>query len=733
MAQKPNWILICAASVIFLIIGILIGRYGINNNKDAESPEKAKMSAVVMEEISASNIGEYLKYLSSVPNLAGTPQDLEVARWVHDRFIKGGLDEAHLVPYKVLLSYPDKNNPNQVSLLDSDGKVNFTTSGRQTPLFSSEEFSPLVQPNFNAYSANGTVEGDLVYANYGRKQDFEYLKSIGIDIRGRIVIARYGAIFRGNIVKSAEDGGALGVILFSDPKDFAPEGRSSVYPNTTRLPGMAVQSGSVLLGYGDPLTPLYPALEGAYRLPETEAPLPKIPVQPIGYDEAEILLRSMSIDNPAPEDWQGGLNTTYFLGSKSTQRKWTVRLQVRMTQKLATAYNTIGILYGREEPDRYVLIGNHMDAWTLGGIDPASGTSVLVEMARTFGYIKEESNWRPRRTLMFCGWGAEEYGMIGSYEWAEEHAKVLIQRAVAYINVDSAMEGNYTLKSQTVPSLYSVIREAAKMVPNPNPVEVEAGRKTVFDTWLAANPDPRNPTQPRIGNLGSGSDYTVFSHVLGVPSIDVYYDYQEKAGSYPLYHTLYETYHTVANLMDPGFKYHLAVARLMAELTLSLSESVILPFDVPSYASFLEQDIAKIESRYKDVAVTNGATFEHFRKAVAHFRNATEYFTDNIIPRLDITNPLAVRKINDQLMQLERGFVDPHGLPGRPEFNHIVFAPSSVDKYSSDTFAGLVDLFKTVGNQTEAEQPGTWRQIKQHLSAISFLIGAAADSLREGF
>ncbi|KAK4009040.1 hypothetical protein OUZ56_014181 [Daphnia magna] len=168
------------------------------------------------------------------------------------------------------------------------------------------------------------------------------------------------------------------------------------------------------------------------------------------------------------------------------------------------------------------------------------------------------------------------------------------------------------------------------------------------------------------------------------------------------------TYHTVANLMDPGFKYHLAVARLMAELTLSLSESVILPFDVPSYASFLEQDIAKIESRYKDVAVTNGATFEHFRKAVAHFRNATEYFTDNIIPRLDITNPLAVRKINDQLMQLERGFVDPHGLPGRPEFNHIVFAPSSVDKYSSDTFAGLVDLFKTVGNQTEAEQPGTW-------------------------
>ncbi|XP_045032147.1 glutamate carboxypeptidase 2 [Daphnia magna] len=182
-----------------------------------------------------------------------------------------------------------------------------------------------------------------------------------------------------------------------------------------------------------------------------------------------------------------------------------------------------------------------------------------------------------------------------------------------------------------------------------------------------------------------------------------------------------------------GFKYHLAVARLMAELTLSLSESVILPFDVPSYASFLEQDIAKIESRYKDVAVTNGATFEHFRKAVAHFRNATEYFTDNIIPRLDIINPLAVRKINDQLMQLERGFVDPHGLPGRPEFNHIVFAPSSVDKYSSDTFAGLVDLFKTVGNQTEAEQPGTWRQIKQHLSAISFLIGTAADSLREGF
>ncbi|XP_046440416.1 glutamate carboxypeptidase 2-like [Daphnia pulex] len=731
MAQKPNWILICTASVICLIIGILIGRYAIGNDRDDVSPQKAKMSATLMEELSASNIGEYLKYLSSIPNLAGTPQDLEVASWVRDRFVEGGLDEVQLVPYKVLLSYPDMSNPNQVSLLDSNGKVNFTTSGRQTPLFSSEEFSPLVQPNFNAYSANGTVEGELIYANYGRKQDFEYLKSLGIDIRGRIVIARYGAIFRGNIVKSAEDGGALGVILFSDPKDFAPEGRTSVYPNTTRLPGMAVQSGSVLLGYGDPLTPLYPALEGAYRLPEAEAPLPKIPVQPIGYDEAEVLLRSMSTENPAPEDWQGGLNATYFLGSKFTQRKWSVRLQVRMTHKLATAYNTIGILYGREEPDRYVLVGNHMDSWTLGGIDPASGTSVLIEMARTFGNIKMQSGWRPRRTLMFCGWGAEEYGMIGSYEWAEEHAKVLIQRAVAYINVDSAMEGNYTLKSQTVPSLYSAIREAAKVVPNPNPAEVEAGRKTVFDTWLWANPDLNNPTQPRIGNLGSGSDYTVFSHVLGVPCVDLYYDYQEKAGSYPLYHTLYETYHAVANLMDPGFHFHLAVARLMTELTLNLSESVVLPFDVVSYASFLEKDLDKIESRYKSLAAANGATFEYFRKAVAHFRNSTEYFTDTILPRLDRSNPLAIRKINDQLIQLERGFVDPHGLPGRPEFNHIVFAPSSVDKYSSDTFAGLVDLFKTVGNRTE--QPNTWRQIKQHLSAISFLIGAAADSLREGF
>jgi hypothetical protein len=332
--------------------------------------------------------------LSSVPHLAGTAQDYEQAVWLHDNFVQSGLDRVVIVPYQVLLSYPNMTQPNIVRLLDDKGLANITTSGKQTPISQPEEFSELAAPNFNAYSGKtGLIESDgLVYAHYGQMEDFEFLESQGIDVSGKIVLARYGASFRANIVDLAQRKGAVGVLLYSDPKDFAKKGRNDIYPDSWWMPGMAVQSGTVYLGNGDPLTPFYPAVESAYRIPESEAPLPSIAVQPIGYDEAELLLQAMG-GLPAPEQWQGDLEPVYSLGPGFKYGDgWKLEMNMQTANKLVTTYNTIGMLYGQEEPDRYVLVGNHRDAWTLGALDPSSGTACMLEMARTFGKVKQDNS-----------------------------------------------------------------------------------------------------------------------------------------------------------------------------------------------------------------------------------------------------------------------------------------------------------------------------------------------------
>lgn len=727
--------LLIGFAIVYVTTGIAIGvgLYYAGYNADHSPSPKRDMFQELQDEISASNIDQYLKHLSSVPHLAGTDQDLQQAEWLRDNFNKSGLDRVVVVPYHVLLSYPNMTQPNKVYLLDDKGIANFTTSGKQTPLSQPEESSPLAAPNFNAYSGQtGEIESDgLVYVYYGQQEDYDHLESVGIDVTGMIVLARYGASFRGNIVDLAQKKGAKGVLLYSDPKDFAQQGRNEVYPDSWWMPGMAVQSGTVYLGNGDPLTPFYPAIESAYRIKESDALLPSIPVQPIGYDEAEVLLRAMN--GPlAPEKWRGDLNTPYSLGPGFQYGSgWKIKMNMLTANKMVTTYNTIGMLYGEQEPDRYVLVGNHRDAWVLGALDPNSGTACMLEMARAFGKMKLDYGWRPRRSLVFCSWGAEEYGLIGSYEWVEQHAKVLSQRAVAYLNVDIAVEGNYSLWGSGAPLMNKVYLESSKKIANPNAAEVNDGRPTVFDTWVHRYPDANHPNKPRVGILGSGSDYTAFMHVLGVPSIDIRYTYQEEIGSYPLYHTLYETHHLLANIMDKGFVYHRAVTQLWTEVARNLLESVVLPMDLDWYATYLNESVAGIKNRYGAQLEANQATLTHFERAVGNFAVATRRFQDTALAQLDPNDLLAVRRINDQLMQLERHFVDPHGLPNRPEYNHIVFAPSSSDSYSSSSFSGLTDLLEAVGNETEAQRPKEWAQIKQHLSVIAFFVDAAGESLND--
>lgn len=727
MGNKSIALLLATTSAVFFVFGALIGVYVIEENKNGFVTLNIK--PLLIDEISAEKISANLKHLTSVPHVAGTEQDLLQAEWVRDRFLESGLDEAHTVPYDVLLSYPRHGVVNTVQLIDEKNQANFTTAGRQPPLGTPQDSYDKVLMNFNAYSGNGIVEGNIVYAYYGRDVDYEELQKRGVNVTGHVVLVRYGAIFRGSKVVIAAKWGAIGVILFTDPKDKAKEGRNFTFPDSWWLPGMGVESGSLYVVDGDPLTPAYPAIESAFRLKEEEqANLPRIPVQPIGYDEAEILLRSMSCENPAPPEWVGLLATNYCLGPKPLNPDWKVRINVSTTNEMRRTYNTIGILRGSVEEDRYVLLGNHRDAWTFGALDPSSGTASMIEVVRALGHIKKNNNWRPRRTMVFCSWGAEEFGLIGSYEWTQQFAKVLSQRAVAYLNVDVAVGGNQTLRGSAYPMLKKLLIESSKLVPNPNAAEIAAGRKTVFDTWAKNSPDANNPGQPAVGNMGGGSDFAPFAYVVGAPTTDFGYT---APSSYPTYHTLYDNYQLASEIVDRGFVHHQAVARMWAISAADLADATILPFDIKSYAAFLNDSLTALEDKYDEQLQQNNATFKYFRASVDSFSKATNDFSEKTLDTINVEDPLEVRRVNDRLVQLERFFIDPKGLPDRPETNHIVFSVSANNAYGSDTFAGLVDLLFEVGNKTEAQDSVTWNKIRQHLSVIAFLIGEAARSLSD--
>ncbi|XP_064116822.1 LOW QUALITY PROTEIN: N-acetylated-alpha-linked acidic dipeptidase 2-like [Macrobrachium nipponense] len=607
------------------------------------------------------------------PSLGGTEEEREMARWIEGHWKDQGLDEVHLVPYQVLLSYPSPDVPNLVRIIDSnDDKAIWVSAPKaEEPLYAEEDALPDLPFTFNGYAFPGNVTvkmSDVVYVNYGREQDFDFLESEGVDMTGKIIIARYGKIFRANIAEIAEARGAVGVVLFSDPIDYSPEGSSFVYPNSYFMPPSAAPFGTVKLVDGDPLTPFYPATESAFHIPEDEAQIPKVPVQPISPEDAwQILSRMGGEPAPAPSDWQGGLNFTRKADQGFQQKNLKLNLDVNNKNTPTTTYNVIGIIKGSVEPDRYVVLGNHYDAWIFGAVDPHSGTAAMLELSRLLMQLSKETGWRPRRSLVFCAWGAEEYGVVASLEWTEQFEKQLASRAVAYLNVDMAIEGNYTLRTKSAPMLYDIIFEGTKKIPNPNPEEVAGGRTTVYDTWAVRRPDTVQPGLPLMQFIGSGSDYKGFQHNIGIPSMDVRYTHDNVTLGEPMYHTLYETFALVDEIYDRGFLYHKAVTALWGDVAMVLSESKILPYSLEAYADFISRASEDIIKTYGDLIAQRNMTMEFFTEAVANFHKIVKDFTEEL-KQVDLENPLQVRKVNDQQMMVERAFIDPRGLPGRPEY-----------------------------------------------------------------
>ncbi|XP_071103216.1 N-acetylated-alpha-linked acidic dipeptidase 2-like [Haliotis cracherodii] len=720
-------------------VGIVIGMYVLCDDDGGNAsqppivqantdPFKDDILQNILSGVNKTKIEENLRWLSELPHIAGRDRNKMLGSRIHKYWRDIGLDEVQTREYDVLLSYPDTKNPNIVSLINKVGNTIYS-SPKTEKILTPEENKTGVVPPFLAFAKAGIAEGDLVYVNYGRVEDYVTLTNNSINVTNKVVLARYGRIFRGDIVSIATLHGASGVIIYSDPQDYAPDNTTLPYPNSWWLPPSGTQRGTIDVGDGDPLTPGYPATATAYRIQESSVvpPLPTIPAHAIDAEVAEKILSYLA-GPPAPPEWRGFLNVTYNLGP-SFRDGVHVRLNVSTRNKQSKISDVVGVIQGAVEPDRYVILGNHRDAWVFGAIDPSSGTAVMLEIARALKQAINTTSWRPSRSIILCSWDAEEYGLIGSTEFVEEYVKTLTTRAVAYLNVDIAVVGQYSVTIGGSPLLYRTALSATQKVKSPN-----SEFQTLYEEWVtreeAHDKAGRGLGRPIYGNLGSGSDFANMRGLAGVPILDMGYIYDVTKwdlGSYPLYHSEYETFYAVKNFVDGNFTYHRALGQLWVALALELTESVILPFNLSDYAETLTRLQAQLVADKGDILDRHLPGYEaNLTQVVDEFTETAASFMADVA-NTKTSNPLVVRKLNDQLLQLERAFLDPHGLPGRSNYRHILFAPSSKDSYSGASFPGLIDLLFDI-KDSDTNQ---WENVKQHFSVIFFTIQSATSTLRD--
>ncbi|MBA3269697.1 MAG: M28 family peptidase [Acidobacteria bacterium] len=640
----------------------------------------------------------WLQALTAEPHVAGTPAEKKVAEYVLARFKEFGLS-AEMVRYDVFLNHPKHvslklTSPVQEELkLREDEAIDDASRRAWPPGPSAAMF-----PAFHGYGASGAAEGEIVYVNYGSPADFARLEGMGISVAGKITIVRYGGAFRGLKVKESQDRGAVGVIIYSDPADDGYM-RGDVYPDGPMRPASAIQRGSVLfLSHvpGDPSTPGWPSTTGAKRLTrEQMTNVPKIPSLPIAYAEAEKILRRLGGPR-VPDDWQGGLPFSYHVGPGAAR----VAMDVQMDEGLKPIYNVIARIKGSVEPDKLVILGNHRDAWNHGAVDPNSGTAAQLEVARGFGAALK-SGWTPKRTIIIASWDAEEYGLVGSTEWAEEHAADLSNNAIAYLNCDVAVTGP-NLGMSGVPSLFALALQAARDVPDPKlGGSIGAGWESrQRAAWNMATPIELNAQQdaqfaPRLSPLGSGSDYTAFIDHLGVPSFDFGF-----SGGYGVYHSVYDNFHWMQKYGDPEFLYHAAAAKLWGLMAMRLASADVVPLRFGTYANDLQADLDSLRRdalrrARTPVDASSGAKppitpdFSEVLGALQELRTAGESADRTADAGLKSGDAARIRRINEALVDVERAFLDTKGLPNRPWFRHLLIAPGLTTGYAPWPFPAL--------------------------------------------
>jgi N-acetylated-alpha-linked acidic dipeptidase len=720
------------------------------------------------------NARSWLRTLTEEPHIAGSKADRKTAEFVRDKLKEWGW-KTEVAEYPVLLNVPLAVGPGPGDVspaLELVRPVKKKLSLVEAPLTTDKDSaSPDASSAFHGYGVSGDATGQVVYANYGRPEDFKALEMMGVELKGKIVLARYGELFRGLKVRNAQKRGAVGILIYSDPADDGYD-KGDTYPNGPYRPGSAIQRGSVQflsLGPGDPSTPFGPSIEGANRLPvnrwdgfplagglrdlhkndrdggiisamrrapdsghypvvsdadiaawERTAHLKRedyfatIPSLPISYDTARPILEALGGAN-VPTGWQGGLPFAYHIGPGPAE----VHMTIAMKYEVKPIWNVVATIEGSVERDRWVMIGNHRDAWVYGAVDPGSGTAATLEMCRAIGESVKKG-WKPRRTLVYTSWDAEEYGLVGSTEWAEHHASEVAQKAALMLNVDSAVAGQ-DLDLGGVPSLRELALDAA------GAVREERSGKTLREVWTAHrrsawaahspvdlfdpvwDPVPESPPgvdsaatratarfSPQMGWLGSGSDYTVFIDHLGVPALDAGFH-----GRYGVYHSIYDNFTWMEKFGDPEFITHVMAARLYTAVAMRAAGAEVIPLKFVPYGEALREhvdELRRIVERKARGAEPNAAhsplAFEGLPRLVAAVRAfqtqaaALDGATAALAEREGVSDAELAR-VNDALVRVERSFLIPKGLPQRPWFKHAIYAPGLTTGYAAWPLPGI--------------------------------------------
>ena len=714
-----------AFSVFCLLTTTIQAQKGLLGFKSDES--EIKTEKTFDAQLNAKRVGENIKKLSSVPHHVGSAGGKMVASEIAKVFSAAGWD-TKIETYQLMFPTPITRT------LEMSGATNYKAKLKETPLKEDATSNQADQlPTYNCWSADGDVTANLVFVNYGLPEDYETLAKYGIDVKGKIVIAKYGRSWRGIKPKVAQEHGAIGCLIYSDPMDDG-YGAGDAYPVGAFKNDQTVQRGSIMdmvIYPGDPTTPNIASLEGAPRVDHNDAKnLLKIPVLPISYGDATPLLKDM--DGPvAPRNWGGGLPFTYHIGpSKST-----VHLKLAFDWKLRPGLDVIATIKGSEFPDQWVIRGNHHDGWVNGAADPISGMAAEMEEAIAIGELLKQG-WKPKRTLVYCAWDAEEPGLMGSTEWVENHAAELQAKAVAYINSDG--NGRGFLGAEGSHAFAPLITEISKTVIDPQTgvsvFERSKAARAAGATSTAAKKEAFEATAYPLGAMGSGSDYSSFIQHLGVPSLNIGYGGEDEGGEY---HSIYDSYDMYRRFKDPSFAYGVTLAQTTGRVVLRLANADALQFDfrelhktVKGYINELMKNVEQLREK------TNVENELVKNKAYIYAADPTEKLkTPESLPEVPyidfspvlnaltnlekaathaeeakkIADPKKLSEINAKIFTAEQQLLTNAGLPRRPWFKHSLYAPGFYTGYG----------VKTVPGVREAIEQKNWAETNEQMAEVA--------------
>ena len=702
------------------------------------------------------NQRDYMQRLSARPHHVGSPYDKDNAEWMLAKFKEWGLN-ANIETFDVLFPTP------KVRVVELLEPTKFTAKLQEPALAidptSNQQAEQL--PTYNAYSADGDVTAPLVYVNYGIPDDYEKLERMGVSVKGAIVIARYGNSWRGIKPKVAAEHGAVGCLIYSDPADDGYV-QGDVFPNGAWRPRDGVQRGSVMdmpIYPGDPLTPGVGATKDAKRLDLKDVKtITKIPVLPISYADAQPLLAALK-GEVVPEGWRGSLPQTYHVGPGPAK----VHLKVQSNWDIKPLYDVIVKIPGATLPDEWVVRGNHHDAWVNGAEDPVSGTVALMEEARAFATLLQQG-WKPKRTIIYCVWDGEEPGLLGSTEWGEAHADELRQHAVAYINSDANARGYLNMGGSH--SLERFINGVARDIADPETKITVWKRDQLKDIADAKTPEERKEVRERpdlrIDALGSGSDWTVFLDHLGVASLDLSYGDEDGGG---IYHSIYDDFYWYTHFSDTDFTYGRALSQTAGTAVMRLADADLLPYDFTGLADTIHRyldELQKLLHTEKDEAIErnqelqegvfsatadprkistpppaeevpphlNFAPLQNASDALTHSAERYQKALEKVSADGELAvSPNVLQALNEQLMQSERKLASPEGLPGRPWFEHLIYAPGAYTGYGVKTIPGV----------REAIEQKKWKEADEQMMRAAnalqdeaTLVDSAAQELEKG-